>query len=186
MTPQPKARKARAKAKAGVASRPPPLAAPEERNEALGRPLWQLVPLSPKKLEDNYEISDKEETDDEAEERPEPDRSKKHKPAWCAEKSVEELCAAQGACDPDSIFGFRVPKCDLEEIFPDVVYKKQKKLQPRRRRGSSALWYRDRLSRSEIINYRDKMGQVRRWSLLPLGAEMKKNGVKYESSASSV
>lgn len=129
--------------------------------------LRELPPLPPKNSEDNYEISDHEDSDDEAD-RPEPDRSKKHVPSWAVVYSEDVV--KQGTVDPDSIFGVCVPSCDLEVIFPDSLYLNAKRNSvnpnPKRKRGSSCMWMRDRLSRHEINEYRRKMGQLRRWSML--------------------
>lgn len=117
--------------------------------------------LPDKSEADNYEVSDKEDSDVE-----EPDRSYKHIPAWSSDLAkVAEMVLGQAEVDPDSIFG-PVPHCDLEAIFPDRLYVNMKAINPRRRRGSSCQWLHDRLSSEEIIKYRAKMGQKRRWSVL--------------------
>lgn len=121
---------------------------------------WQLlrkIKLLPPSEEDNYEISDKGE-DSEAEE---PDRTMKRIPAWSA--NYLQLLDAQANVDPDTIFGSQVPICDLEAIFSDQDYMKFQKDRPRRRRGSSAEWGGDRLSRHEIGEYKRKMGHQKRW-----------------------
>lgn len=125
------------------------------------RVLRQHTRLSTKRVEDNYEISDKESSDAE-----EPDRSHKHVPAWSADLSkVADMVLTQAEVDPDSIFG-PVPHCDLEQIFPDCFYVHAKTINPKRPRGSSCQWLHDRLSNHEITKYRQKMGQRRRWSVL--------------------
>jgi len=125
---------------------------------------WETIrktPLPPKNLEDDYEISDKEDSADELEE---PDRSDKHVPTWSLDYS--EQLAVQESVDPDTIFGPKVPICNLDMIFPDALYREKGCAPPRRKRGSSCLWHKDRLSRSEITAYRQKMGHSRRWSIL--------------------
>lgn len=121
---------------------------------------WQLlrrIKLPPPSEKDNYEISDKGE-DSEAEE---PDRTMKHIPAWSS--NYLQLLDAQANIDPDTIFGSKVPICDLEAIFSDQDYMKFQKERPRRRRGSSAEWGGDRLGRHEIGEYKRKMGHQKRW-----------------------
>jgi hypothetical protein len=116
--------------------------------------------LSPKKPEDNYEISDKEEdSDDNCEEH---DRSHKFVPQWCA--NYLELLAAQATTDPDTIFGCKVPRCDLDLIFSDDIYRKFGRNRPVRRRGSSGEWKKDRLRPTEIHEYKHKMGQTASWT----------------------
>lgn len=115
----------------------------------------QVPPQNP---EDNYEISDKGEDSDVDE----PDRSEKHVPEWSFQ--YLELITKQTNIDPDTIFGNRVPECDLEAIFSDALYLSCKFERPKRRRGSSGEWKKDRLSRSEITDYKHKMGHMRRWS----------------------
>jgi len=116
------------------------------------------TPIPPPKPEDNYEISDKgEESDVE-----EPDRSHKHVPEWSIQ--YLELITKQASIDSDTIFGTRVPECDLEAIFDDALYAGCKFERPKRRRGSSAEWKRDRLSKSEVTDYKCKMGHTRSWT----------------------
>jgi len=115
--------------------------------------------LPPPREEDNYELSDKGE-DSEAEE---PDRSHKHVPAWS--KQYLQLLERQLQTDPDTIFGCRVPKVDLEVIFRDEDYRRVQKERPKRRRGSSGNWGQDRLSRAEVAEYKKKMGQFKRWEM---------------------
>eukprot|EP00933_Yihiella_yeosuensis_P033764 TRINITY_DN27400_c0_g1_i1.p1 TRINITY_DN27400_c0_g1~~TRINITY_DN27400_c0_g1_i1.p1 ORF type:complete len:551 (+),score=131.65 TRINITY_DN27400_c0_g1_i1:98-1654(+) len=121
---------------------------------------WQLLrnmKLPEKSEDDNYEISDKGD-DSEAEE---PDRSQKKTPAWSI--NYLELIEAQADIDPDTIFGTKVPVCDLEAIFTDNDYRKYATERPKRKRGSSGEWRRDRLSRAEIGEYKKKMGHLKRW-----------------------
>lgn len=123
---------------------------------------WQKLrqtPLSPKREEDNYEISDKDENSDEE---MEPDRSHKHVPSWCT--NYLQLLAAQRSIDPDSIFGSKVPSCDLNTIFSNETYIRFGRTRPMRKRGSSANWKKDKLRREEISEYKQKMGQSASWT----------------------
>lgn len=130
----------------------------ETRRRLLEKPLPEKAP------EDNYEISDKEDTDDEDEENQESRRANKVVPSWCAD--YQQKLAAQEGVDPDSIFSSRVPFCDLDAIFTDALYQQYGKKAPKRKRGSSCQWHKDRLSATEIARYRAKMGQQKRWSSL--------------------
>merc|ERR1712113_260369 len=87
----------------------------------------------------------------------------KHVPAWS--KTYLQMLEQQTPTDPDTIFGCRVPKVDLEAIFSDLEYQKVHKQRPKRRRGSSGEWKHDRLSKVEVDQYKRKMGQVKRWSV---------------------
>lgn len=125
-----------------------------------------LPPLPDKCEEDNYEISDMEE--DAKGNRVEPNRTKKRVPAWSLK--ITELVKSQASINPDSIFGSRVPKCDLDAIFPDKFYVgpggiRLHERPVKRRRGSSALWFADRLTKTEIATYSSHMGQKRRLSV---------------------
>eukprot|EP00913_Durusdinium_trenchii_P027596 g25884.t1 len=111
--------------------------------------------LPPKKAEENYEISDKG-SDSEAED----ERGHKLVPEWSLK--YLELLQAQSDIDADTIFGTRVPTCDLEEVFKDSDYMKFQAERPPRRRGSSGEWRHDRLSREEISAYKRKTGQLKR------------------------
>ncbi|CAK9051433.1 INCENP_ARK-bind domain-containing protein [Durusdinium trenchii] len=116
---------------------------------------------APKRAEENYDLSDLEE--DEDGNRIEPDRLRKHIPARCS--NYTQVAASQADIDPDSIFGSRMPLCDLDAIFPDSFYRSLHPNQPRqRRRGSSCHWIRDALTPHEIHAYAVKMGQSRSWS----------------------
>lgn len=112
-----------------------------------------------KRPEDNYEISDKGE-DSETEE---PDRSHKHVPRWSSQ--YLELIEKQAGTDPDTIFGSRVPKCDLSTIFSDELYARCNKERPQRKRGSSGEWKQDRLSKLEVTDYKRKMGHSKKWTI---------------------
>merc|ERR1712039_192300 len=94
----------------------------------------------------------------------EPDRSHKHVPSWSGNWS--EQLAKQENVDPDSIFASQVPTCNIDLIFPDALYKECGAQPTRRKRGSSCMWDKDRLRKSEVVAYRQKMGQQRRWSVL--------------------
>lgn len=115
--------------------------------------------MGPPDPADNYAISEKGE-DSDAEE---PDRSHKYVPAW----SLQFLATMdrQVDTDPDTIFGSKVPTCDIDEIFRDADYARCHKDRPRRKRGSSGEWRRDRLSRQEVCEYKRKMGHVKRWAV---------------------
>jgi len=126
----------------------------EPRGPPLGLPL-----TASKLMEDNYEISDFEEDKDGN--RVEPNRTGKLIPAWCA--GFPQLVQSQASVDPDSIFGNRVPRCDLDLIFPDYFYQGRNPV--KRRRGSSGRWFPDRLTRKEVTNYSSKMGYRSRWSV---------------------
>jgi len=123
-------------------------------------PLLRRIELPPKKAEDNYEISEHG-SDSENEDGAERDRSGKHIPKWC-ETYLQDL-AKQSDIDPDTIFASKVPRCVLEDIFTDEMYKEVGKNRPKRVRGSSGDWRKDHLARSEIQDYKARMGQVRAW-----------------------
>jgi len=114
--------------------------------------------LPPPNPEDNYELSDKGE-ESEAEE---PDRSHKHVPRWSCQ--YLELIEKQSDIDPDTIFGRSVPNCDLMTIFPEKLYKQCDKERPKRKRGSSGEWRKDRLTTQEVGQYKKKMGHARSWT----------------------
>lgn len=135
------------------AKRPP---VPAFKSELEPWLMLRQMPLPPKKPEDNYEISDKGSDSEE-----EDDRSSKTIPEW-SEKYLE-LLQTQSDIDADTIFGSRVPKCDLEDVFKDSDYMKFQSERPPRRRGSSGEWRHDSLSREEICAYKRKTGQLKRW-----------------------
>lgn len=123
--------------------------------------LLRCLRLGPKRPEDNYEISEHG-SDSEAEEAAEErDRSGKHVPKWC-ECYLEDL-KVQSDVDPDTIFSSKVPQCVLEDIFTDAMYQQVGKTRPKRARGSSGDWRKDRLARQEIYDYKARMGQTRSW-----------------------
>lgn len=137
-------------------ARPPVPAFPPEPSVVLRQRM-----LPSKLIEDNYEIS--EHADDSDEDAGERDRSSKHVPKWC-ESYLQEL-ERQADMDPDTIFGGRVPHCVLERIFPDDLYRQVGKDRPRRQRGSSGDWRKDRLKREEIRDYKSRMGHQRSWEM---------------------
>jgi hypothetical protein len=117
------------------------------------------IPISEKRPEDNYEIS--EHGGDSDEETQTRDRSHKHVPKWC--ESYLDALSRQCDIDPDTIFGPRVPKCILDDIFTDAMYKQAGKNRPKRARGSSGDWRKDQLARKEISDYKSRMGHARSW-----------------------
>lgn len=125
---------------------------------------WQSLrgmKLPPKRPEDNYEISDNGEEDSDADEDT-TDRTRKHVPAWC-DKYLEEL-SKQADLDPDTIFGSRVPTCDLDIVFTDELYATVGNSRPKRHCGSSRDWRKDRLTHGEIHYYKNRMGHTRGWN----------------------
>lgn len=154
------------------AAEAPPLADAAGPQKAVRPPVpvfsesvWGLrhVQLAPKLPEDNYEISEHgDNSDDEAVDK---DRSGKFVPKW-NEAYLQEL-EKQADVDPDTVFGGKVPQCVLEAIFTDDVYKKVGKPRPKRARGSSADWQKDRLTRTEIRDYKKRMGQHRAPDMKP-------------------
>lgn len=134
---------------------------------------WQVlrqIKLPPPDPADNYEISDQ--ADSDADENLLAERrSRKPKPRWCVDYA--KLLKKQADLDPDTIFGPMMPRCELEEIFPDAMYQEVAKSRPNRRRGSSGNWRKDPLQRSEISAYKRKLGQNRAWAdldSLPAGS----------------
>merc|ERR1719476_607150 len=99
------------------------------------------MPLPEKLPEDNYDLSDGGSVADEQERHRR--REKKAVPGWCG--CYLGQLEAQSDLDPDSIFGCRVPRCSLEDVFLDVHYEKAGKSRPKRARGSSADWRKDKL-----------------------------------------
>eukprot|EP00929_Paragymnodinium_shiwhaense_P020658 TRINITY_DN13698_c0_g1_i1.p1 TRINITY_DN13698_c0_g1~~TRINITY_DN13698_c0_g1_i1.p1 ORF type:complete len:788 (-),score=199.03 TRINITY_DN13698_c0_g1_i1:157-2520(-) len=124
---------------------------------------WQILRqqvLPPSRPEDNYEISEKG-GDSDAEDN-EDLRARKPVPAWC-ESFLQQL-KSQEDVDPDTIFGPRVPPCVLEDIFSDELYVAVGKKRPKRARGSSGDWNKDRLQRDDVDKYKSRMGHVRSWT----------------------
>merc|ERR1719469_1423708 len=91
----------------------------------------------------------------------EPDRSRKAVPTWC--QNYLESLSDQQATNPDSIFGTKVPRCELETVFPEELYAMCRCKRPQRKRGSSGEWKRDRLRGDEIDVYNAKMGHRATW-----------------------
>ncbi len=103
-----------------------------------------------KNPEDNYEISDRESTDEEDDS---PDRSHKRVPSWC-DNWLEQV-GEQVKYDPDVIFGTKLLNPELARVFglENVPPK-------RRKRGSSQNWENDKLTIMEIRDYKRTMGQT--------------------------
>jgi len=118
------------------------------------------IELKPKVAEDNYEISEPEGDSDEDAEKSR-DRGSKHVPKWCG--SYLEDLEQQSDVDPDTIFSSKVSRCDLDAVFTDTVYREVGKLRPKRLRGSSGDWRKDRLTCLEIKSYKSRMGHLRSW-----------------------
>lgn len=118
----------------------------------------QRPQLPPKLPEDNYEISDREGSDGEIAE----EAGGKRVPAWV--EGFQDKAVAQADVDPGSVFGRGVPICDIDEIFPDALYRSLDISKVKRVRGSSCRWRPDRLKGTEIKKYAEKMGQRRRLS----------------------
>lgn len=118
------------------------------------------IDVKPKLDEDNYEISEHEENSDEDADRSR-DRSGKHVPRWCS-TYLEDL-QRQADIDPDTIFSSKVSCCDLDAVFTDDMYREVGKQRPKRQRGSSGDWRKDRLGCMEIKNYKSRMGHLRSW-----------------------
>ncbi|CAJ1339026.1 unnamed protein product [Effrenium voratum] len=128
---------------------------------------FRSMELPLKNPEDSYDIS--EYGDSEGEDASERDRMRQKKtvPKWCETYLVD--MQKQGDIDPDTIFG-KVPRCVMDDVFPESLYQQVGKKRPGRRRGSSADWRRDRLTRSEIRSYKHRMGQQRSWETLGTAA----------------
>mmetsp|Transcript_4616 Transcript_4616/g.9448 ORF Transcript_4616/g.9448 Transcript_4616/m.9448 type:complete len:296 (-) Transcript_4616:168-1055(-) len=123
--------------------------------------LLRKMDLPPKLAEDNYEISEcGADSDDEADHAR--DRGGKDVPQWC--ETYLAVLGTQADVDPDTIFSSKVPACRLEDVFPDELYKQAGKSRPKRQRGSSGDWRKDRLRREEIRDYKQRMGHVRPWN----------------------
>lgn len=104
--------------------------------------------------EDNYEMSDREGSDDESDSEEE-NAPRKRVPDWARSVNLipaleRQFCDADLRIDPDSIFP-EVQTCDLEDIF------EQKKTRYNRR-TSSGNWSKDQLSNNEKVSYRRDMG----------------------------
>lgn len=121
--------------------------------------LFATIPLeASKRCEDNYDISDYEE--DAKGKRIEPNRKGKRVPSWSLK--YKELAKTQADVDPESIFGSKVPRCDLDLIFPDSLYTELIGWVPvKRARGDSGYWFKDRVTRTESAAYKRRTGQTR-------------------------
>lgn len=120
------------------------------------------IELPPKVAEDNYELSEAGDSEEEPVDR---ERASKFVPLWCESvKDVLQLLIRQENVDPDTIFTSRVPRCTLEDIFTDEMYHQVGRNRPKRTRGSSGDWRKDRLTRHEVLQYKSRMGQIRAWT----------------------
>ena len=105
--------------------------------------------------EDNYELTDTEASDYDADSDEEYERrSHKHQPSWARSENLRKALAQQHSLeytyDPDVLFG-EVETCDLVEIFSVTDNIKKKRLRHRR---SSGKWDNDRLTEKEKTNYK--------------------------------
>lgn len=125
--------------------------------------LLRQIVLQPKNPADNYELSEYDgDSDAEDSSEKERQRSRKRLPPWS--ENYLDLLQKQADIDPSSIFGEGAPKCNMDEVFPNSLYRLVGKTRPKRPRGSSGDWRRDRLTNTEIHEYRRKMGQQRKWN----------------------
>jgi hypothetical protein len=99
-----------------------------------------------------FEDSDCEDDEDTKERK----RAAKRIPAWCI--AWIETAKTQTSIDPDTVFGSRIPRCDLEALFGQTnnAYLKAR----RGKRGSSGEWGMDEISRRELDEYRAIMGHT--------------------------
>lgn len=158
---QPKAAHVVAKSSSG-GSRLGSKSCPPERRQETWRLLRQ-VELPQKRPEDNYELS--EHGDDSEDEGQHRDRGRYEKfvPAWSETENFMKELERQANLDPDTIFGTKVPACDLEQVFPEDLYRQANKTRPKRPRGSSQDWCKDKLTIGEVRRYKERMGQVKSW-----------------------
>ena len=117
-----------------------------------------LVPIqdSPRP-EDQYEMTVWEDSDAEMDEdTKERKRMTKRIPTWCI--GWIETAKTQTSIDPDTVFGSRIPRCDLEVLFGHTnnAYIKARK----GKRGSSGEWGMDDVTRRELEEYRAIMGHT--------------------------
>lgn len=113
-------------------------------------------PLPRKRSQDNYDMSDREGSDGEI---ANVVRSKRV-PEWCC--NYQDRVNLQKHVNPDTIFGTAVPSCNLDDVFPDTLYKSLSLLKVKRNRGSSRMWHQDGLRPDEVESYAKKMGHTRR------------------------
>ncbi len=122
------------------------------------------LPTSPI-IEDQYKITDWEDSDGENaanyedEDIKEQRRMEKHVPSWC--DGWIETAKTQTSIDPDTVFGTKLPKCDLSVIFGDK-FKDNAYMRTKagHRRGSSGEWGLDVVTRAELEEYRSVMGHT--------------------------
>eukprot|EP00931_Biecheleriopsis_adriatica_P009119 TRINITY_DN110223_c0_g1_i1.p1 TRINITY_DN110223_c0_g1~~TRINITY_DN110223_c0_g1_i1.p1 ORF type:complete len:240 (-),score=64.77 TRINITY_DN110223_c0_g1_i1:30-749(-) len=70
----------------------------------------------------------------------------------------------QADVDPDSIFGSRVPPCDLEELFPEALFREVGAPLPKKlKRSESGDLELSPVCAAEVLDYKRKMGQTRGW-----------------------
>ncbi len=115
-----------------------------------------LLPDSPIP-EDQYEMTEWEDSENEmGDDEKERKRLAKRIPAWCI--GWIETAKTQTSIDPDTVFGSRIPRCDLEVLFGQTnnAYLKARK----GRRGSSGEWGMDDVTRRELEEYRAIMGHT--------------------------
>lgn len=117
------------------------------------------IQLPPKEPADNYEMSEVGDNSDD--EQADKVRSHKFVPKWS--EDFLTLLARQEYIDPDTIFSSRVPACPLEDVFTDEMYRQVGKTRPKRQRGSSGDWRRDRLTSNEVANYKGRMEHCKSW-----------------------
>lgn len=117
--------------------------------------------MGPKLDEDNYAISERDESEENEGEMAEQDNPDKVVPLWAT--NYLEVLASQSSLDPDTIFCSKVPRCELQTIFPDELYARCRMQRPKRVRGSSGEWRRDGLQQDEASRYKAKMGQMESW-----------------------
>jgi len=116
-------------------------------------PAVRAPPIAGWRPENNYEISDRE--DSESSSSDEENRAqKKPVPEWAKKSNLHKMllkqCFGENRPDPDDIFG-EIPACDLEVIF------KQKKTRYKQR-GSSGYWAKDGLTVKDKRQYRKDIG----------------------------
>eukprot|EP00933_Yihiella_yeosuensis_P081371 TRINITY_DN94969_c0_g1_i1.p1 TRINITY_DN94969_c0_g1~~TRINITY_DN94969_c0_g1_i1.p1 ORF type:complete len:405 (+),score=88.28 TRINITY_DN94969_c0_g1_i1:48-1217(+) len=113
------------------------------------------IPLPPPKPEDSCTVFSPEREDE------------VRIPQWC-ENYLEQVEKCQADVDPDTIFGTRLPICNLDEVFPPALVRKHRievglPAAEKRKRGDSGDWESDPLTRDEICVYKSRMGQTKSW-----------------------
>ena len=114
-----------------------------------------LSTIAPLSMDDNYDLTDKEGSDDDED----MDRSGKFVPSWV--RGWQSRVKAQAEVDPDTVFG-PIPRCDLSTIFGDDKSLLARKNRAWRPRGSSNDWEGDKLRTREVDAYKEQMRQTRR------------------------